>query len=123
MFPGHGDKGHGVQYIQRLLLMVGEPLPRFGTDGDYGDETAAAVASFFKKATGADYHGRQITSDVLRHLHLAAFGGAGSPGPQGPKGDTGPRGPAGPKGDPGPRGPKGDPGPDGTLTIRGTKEI
>jgi hypothetical protein len=38
-----------VQKLQLALLDVGEVLPRFGTDGDWGDETIRAVASFQSK--------------------------------------------------------------------------
>lgn len=66
--PAHGDEGEGVRFWQRMLLYVGEKLPRYGTDSQYGDEVAAAVASFWKKRTGNTYHGRSITSSVALEL-------------------------------------------------------
>lgn len=66
--PEHGDDNDGVRFWQRVLLFVGEKLPKYGADGSYGDEMAAAVTSFWKKRTGKDYHGRSITSDVAMRL-------------------------------------------------------
>lgn len=43
-----GDRGPVVRYAQRLLLERGYKLPRYGSDGDYGSETAAAVKAFQK---------------------------------------------------------------------------
>lgn len=44
-----GDKGEGVKKLQKDLLLVGEALPRFGADGDFGEETEKAVKSFQSK--------------------------------------------------------------------------
>lgn len=66
--PAHGDEGEGVRFWQRMLLYVGEKLPKYDTDSQYGDEVAAAVASFWKKRTGNTYHGRKITSSVALEL-------------------------------------------------------
>lgn len=41
-----GDSGERVQDIQEVLLHLGYELPQFGADGDYGDETEAAVMAF-----------------------------------------------------------------------------
>jgi peptidoglycan hydrolase-like protein with peptidoglycan-binding domain len=35
-----------VKTFQNLLIKQGYPLPRFGADGDYGDETVGAVKAF-----------------------------------------------------------------------------
>jgi len=43
-----GSKGRGVQEIQKILLKLGYELPRFGADGDYGNETKTAVKEFQK---------------------------------------------------------------------------
>lgn len=43
-----GDKGPVVKYAQELLLARGYKLPRYGADGDFGNETAAAVKAFQK---------------------------------------------------------------------------
>jgi len=41
-----GAKGERVERAQNQLLHAGLSLPRYGADGDYGRETAAAVARF-----------------------------------------------------------------------------
>ncbi|PFP30274.1 hypothetical protein COJ96_06060 [Bacillus sp. AFS073361] len=41
-----GDKGADVKKLQENLLKVGEKLPKFGADGDFGQETVDAVKSF-----------------------------------------------------------------------------
>ena len=38
-----GDKGPKVVELQNKLLSLGQDLPRWGADGDLGDETLAAV--------------------------------------------------------------------------------
>lgn len=42
----YGDKGSAVAEVQRALLAVGYPLPRYGADGHLGDETWNALAAF-----------------------------------------------------------------------------
>ena len=44
-----GDRGGIVKTLQNMLLTVGEKLPKYGTDGDFGGETKAAVISYQKK--------------------------------------------------------------------------
>lgn len=90
MLPRHGDSGPEVGYWQRILTELGEDLPRYGVDEDYGDETAKAVRSWYYKHPGTDgddYDGRAITSWVALHLQMEAF--QGKPGPRGPKGNDG----------------------------------
>lgn len=41
-----GDKGSDVRILQEYLLKADEKLPRFGADGDFGEETLRAVKSF-----------------------------------------------------------------------------
>jgi peptidoglycan L-alanyl-D-glutamate endopeptidase CwlK len=41
-----GDKGSAVKALQEKLLKAGEKLPRYGADGDFGDETLYAVKAF-----------------------------------------------------------------------------
>lgn len=45
----HGDSGEAVRALQILLLGRGESLPRYGLDGDFGQETENAVKKFQKK--------------------------------------------------------------------------
>lgn len=40
----HGNHGDAVRQIQNDLITVGVPLPRYGADGWYGDETENALA-------------------------------------------------------------------------------
>lgn len=42
----HGDEGKAVTELQRALIMLGHELPRYGPDGDAGDETFEAVNEF-----------------------------------------------------------------------------
>ena len=44
-----GDSGHQVKALQQLLLANGIKLPRYGADGDFGDETKVGVISYQKK--------------------------------------------------------------------------
>lgn len=41
-----GSSGSKVQALQQALLNLGYSLPSFGADGDYGNETVAAVRRF-----------------------------------------------------------------------------
>jgi len=41
-----GDRGSAVQKIQQALIDAGFPLPRFGADGDFGNETDSAVIKY-----------------------------------------------------------------------------
>ena len=41
-----GDKGEDVKELQKELINLGYPLPRYGADGDFGKETEAAVKAF-----------------------------------------------------------------------------
>lgn len=41
-----GDSGPRVVKVQEQLLEIGYQLPEYGADGDFGDETVAAVVAF-----------------------------------------------------------------------------
>ena len=41
-----GDKGSEVKLLQKLLMLAGEALPKYGADGDFGSETLKAVKSY-----------------------------------------------------------------------------
>ena len=43
-----GSKGAQVKTLQNLLISHGYKLPKYGADGDYGDETVKAVKAFQK---------------------------------------------------------------------------
>lgn len=64
-----GAKGQQVKHAQNQLLHAGLSLPRYGADGDYGRETAAAVARFQQlrglRVTGA------LDGNTLRALENA----------------------------------------------------
>jgi N-acetyl-anhydromuramyl-L-alanine amidase AmpD len=42
-----------IRNIQRKLISLGYPLPRFGADGDLGDETRQAIAEFARRRNAA----------------------------------------------------------------------
>ena len=44
-----GDSGNTVKAMQQLLIANGIKLPRYGADGDFGDETKVGVISYQKK--------------------------------------------------------------------------
>lgn len=44
-----GSYGAGVKLLQEMLLAVGEALPKYGTDSDFGSETELALQQFQKK--------------------------------------------------------------------------
>jgi hypothetical protein len=46
-----GDRGPAVVKIQQALIDAGFPLPRFGADGDFGNETASVVMNY-QRANG-----------------------------------------------------------------------
>lgn len=48
-----GDKGEPVRELQNMLLRHGYSLPRYGADGDYGNETVIAVKAF-QRSNGLD---------------------------------------------------------------------
>lgn len=41
-----GNKGNDVEELQKLLMKHGYSLPRYGADGDFGNETLVAVKAF-----------------------------------------------------------------------------
>jgi hypothetical protein len=51
------EKGPKVKELQEVLLELGEQLPRWGADGDLGNETFAALGSLLCK------HGRTVDPD------------------------------------------------------------
>jgi N-acetyl-anhydromuramyl-L-alanine amidase AmpD len=43
-----GDRGSDVRRVQKLLMQLGYPLPKYGADGIFGDETLEAVNALKK---------------------------------------------------------------------------
>lgn len=41
-----GNKGEAVKILQEALIRLGYPLPKYGADGDFGNETLAALKDF-----------------------------------------------------------------------------
>lgn len=60
-----GDKGENVKVLQRALLDLGYGLPRWGVDGDFGEETISALdmvlASRSYVFTGTPYPDKAIS--------------------------------------------------------------
>lgn len=54
----HGTTGTAIEDLQRQLIALGYPLPRWGVDGNLGNETLGAVARFL-----ADHAGGYIDAD------------------------------------------------------------
>jgi Domain of unknown function (DUF4157)/Putative peptidoglycan binding domain len=51
------DNGPHVKLLQESLLAMGYALPAFGADGDFGDETKAAILQFQRDAGAKDIDG------------------------------------------------------------------
>lgn len=51
----HGDGGETVTKMQKEILAAGGSLPRWGADGSYGDETAAALRALVGGGDGRVY--------------------------------------------------------------------
>src|SRR5690606_22534398 len=80
-----GDQGEDVQLMQLMLQDAGEKL---SADGVYGDETVAALKSFWKRIKPTEsYDGKRATAHVMRELYRPSL--------KGEKGEQGDRGPAG----------------------------
>ena len=64
-----GSKGKQVKALQHLLIANGCPLPRYGADGSFGNETVAAVKQYQQK------HGLQVDGNAgqqtLTHIYGA----------------------------------------------------
>lgn len=74
-FLRRGDKGPAVEKIQQALMDAGLSLPRFGADGDFGDETELAVRSY-QEARGLSVDGvvgpatiGSLDSELIQPMH------------------------------------------------------
>ena len=62
-----GDKGEVVKQLQNMLMAAGGALPKYGADGDFGNETVAAVKAFQqKKGMSTDGEIGKKTYDALK---------------------------------------------------------
>ncbi|SDC81101.1 N-acetylmuramoyl-L-alanine amidase [Terribacillus halophilus] len=52
-----GSKGEAVEDLQEKLISKGFSLPKYGADGDYGDETVSAVKAL-QRAAGITVDGK-----------------------------------------------------------------
>lgn len=77
----HGETGEHVRDLQRKLIALGYPLPRWGADGVLGDETIRAVVDclsfLFPHLSWDDY---AEDSDVIIARSLSAIMTAPTPG-------------------------------------------
>jgi peptidoglycan hydrolase-like protein with peptidoglycan-binding domain len=80
---GHGSRGPTVRTVQQALIDLGYELPRWGADGDLGNETAAALRTFQSDA-GISLSGEVDQATVLAMdaalVEADAAGGATGPG-------------------------------------------
>lgn len=68
-----GDKGPEVRRVQQMLIDQGIPLPKFGADGKFGDETKKAVKKY-QHIRGLDEDGRVGFATIGKlDLDFAAF--------------------------------------------------
>lgn len=86
MFCKHGDQNDNVKAMQRVVMKAGGSLPQFGADGDYGDETASALASIVGgdgMVYGPDQYAALLAALVVKvapaaalvpHVHAATVG-------------------------------------------------
>lgn len=69
-----GDKNSVVRDFQRKLVAIGYPLPKWGADGDLGDETLDALAAFMRDHKGsAEHHHDAVVSDNEIALVTATY--------------------------------------------------
>ena len=75
-FIRKGERGYHVRLIQQSLLDMGYDLPRFGADGDFGNETRAAIRRFQRDVgIGVDGVVGPITMGRLDQLEVAGATG------------------------------------------------
>ena len=64
-----GDSGAFVKQIQRLIIATGYKMPKYGADGDFGEETETAVKKF-QKAVGVEVNGAVDKQTMVKLLGL-----------------------------------------------------
>ena len=72
-----GAKGDSVKKLQEALELAGHKLPKYGADGDYGNETTTALKDFQKK-NGLEPTGR-LDAETVKKLDTAAASKLRSP--------------------------------------------
>jgi peptidoglycan hydrolase-like protein with peptidoglycan-binding domain len=77
----NGSRGTAVRLIQESLLAQGYTLPRFGADGDFGDETKAAVLRFQTDA-GARMLDGKVGPETMKLLDMHDTGTTAPTGPR-----------------------------------------
>ncbi len=65
-----GVKGDSVKLVQKALQEAGYPLPKFGADADFGNETKAALQKF-QTASGLEPSGT-LDAQTIQRLDAAA---------------------------------------------------
>lgn len=80
------DKGAHVKLLQESLLAMGYALPGFGADGDFGDETEAAIIQFQSDAGAREVDGivGPETMELFDQHDPTRPGGIGPPARTGP---------------------------------------
>lgn len=65
-----GSKGDHVKELQRALMKAGQKLPRYGADGDFGDETEVALKAFQRsvKITADGEYGPQSAKKLAEAI-------------------------------------------------------
>ena len=64
-----GDTGREVQQAQRLIIATGYKMPKYGADGDFGEETEAAVKKF-QADNGLEQNGKVDKATMSKLLGL-----------------------------------------------------
>jgi hypothetical protein len=83
---GQNDSGTHVRLLQQSLLDMGYTLPEFGVDGQFGEETAAAV-EMFQHDAGAFLVDGKVGSETMQLFNIHDVT---RPGGNGPPPRTGP---------------------------------
>src|SRR5690606_23681105 len=70
-----GDTGSDVKKLQKALMKLGEKLPRYGADGDFGSETKKALQAFQSenKLTVDGVYGPQTRAKMESKMGTGAF--------------------------------------------------
>jgi hypothetical protein len=64
----HGDKGEAVKHLQDMLIELGLDLPRWGADGELGDETLGALALLLDQGGVKDDDRTTVSDNELAYV-------------------------------------------------------